>query len=89
MNSKVFKLKMNFCTSFLDLVIKLGPISDDTGLYEYSIVTDTNRGKLFVYARDVRTFYWRYKHEVLQFCRENGFTEYYNWPRETPQPYGH
>ena len=68
-------------------MIKLGPITENTGLYEYSIVTDTNRGKLFVYARDVHTFFRYYKYEVLDFCRNNGFTCYYNWPRETPQPH--
>jgi len=66
------------------LVIKLGPLHDNR--YEYSIVTDNNNASLYVYARDIHKFRHYFQDDVIKFCRDAGFTNYYNQPIETPQP---
>lgn len=68
------------------LVIKLGPVSNITDQYQYAIVTDMNKGSLYIYARCVHDFRKDYKDEALKFCHDNGFKSYYNEPKETPQP---
>ena len=66
--------------------MKLGPVDPYRNQYLYSIVTDINKGALYIYARDKRDFKWRFEHEALDFCSKNGFTNYDNRPIETPQP---
>jgi len=68
------------------LVIKLGPVNKESGLYEYSVVTDSNAVSLYVYARDLHKFHHIYKKEVEQFCHDAGFSSYFNQPLESPQP---
>ncbi|EDO36965.1 predicted protein, partial [Nematostella vectensis] len=63
-------------------VVKLGPVSD--GQYQYSIVTDSTTLQLFILSRDPST-YSKYNDEVMAFCKENGFTHFWNKPRKTYQ----
>ena len=69
-----------------DLVIKLGEVNKNTGLYEYSIVTDLNGVSLIVFTRDLRRFRHVYEDDVIDFCNKMGFSSYYNQPVESPQP---
>ncbi|XP_076454972.1 apolipoprotein D-like [Babylonia areolata] len=65
-------------------VIKLGPATyGPNGQYQYSVVTDNIKATLFVLARDVQVFREKYEAEVLQFLRDEGFTNALNKPIAT------
>ncbi|XP_072023731.1 uncharacterized protein [Amphiura filiformis] len=69
-------------------IIKLGPLEESypsVPLYQYAVVTDSNRLTLFVLARNVQEFNARFKDEVLSFIEEEGFTRFYNAPKQTVQ----
>ena len=68
------------------MVIKLGEVNKETGLYEYSIVTDSNGVSLYVFTRDLRRFRHVYQHDVIEFCNKAGFSSYFNQPIVSPQP---
>ncbi|OWF54090.1 apolipoprotein D-like [Mizuhopecten yessoensis] len=67
-------------------VIKLGPATfgNDTQ-YQYSVVTDNLKVTLFVLARDPETFKRDYNDEVVQFLKQQGFTNLLNSPVATYQ----
>ena len=53
---------------FLDWIILLGPETfGDDGLYQYSVITNSDRTSLFVLARDPETFRADYNEEVMLF----------------------
>ena len=60
----------------------LGPVSSDSGLYDWAVVTDNNQLSLFVLARDVATFEQEYDADVTALLKDMGFTS----PRNTPIP---
>ena len=71
-----------------DWIIKLGPLEEtfpSVPLYQYAVVTDSQRVTLFVLARDPQEFRARFDEEVLAFVKEEGFTRFYNAPKATVQ----
>ncbi|XP_060082812.1 apolipoprotein D-like [Ylistrum balloti] len=65
-------------------VIKLGPTTfgkDDQ--YQYSVVTDNLKATLFVLARDPETFKRDYDEEIVQYLKDQGFTNFINKPVAT------
>ena len=68
-----------------DWVIQLGPPTSKGYYYEYSVVTDNSDTNLFVLARNVTEFKMKYDAEVLSKLESQGFTKYYNKPREIYQ----
>ena len=74
----------NLYLIILDLVVKLGPLTKD-GKYAYSIVTSPFKSMLYVLARDPQTFRMKYMNEVFDYLNKNGFTYFFNKPRETYQ----
>lgn len=53
-------------------IFKLGPIVN--GVYEYSLITDSDDRQLFVLARDVAVFLDQYDDEVREYLALVGFT---------------
>lgn len=66
-------------------VLDLGPINAETGLYDWSIVSDPFTAYLFVLARDVEDFNEKYDAEVSQKLVDLGFTKKFNSPIATYQ----
>uniref|UniRef100_A0A915PCC1 Lipocalin/cytosolic fatty-acid binding domain-containing protein n=1 Tax=Setaria digitata TaxID=48799 RepID=A0A915PCC1_9BILA len=71
-------------------IINVGPNYTNTTegkekekLYQYMVVTDTNRLSLSVYARHPMTFYQKYNEEVVKFLEQAGFggKVFWNSPR--------
>ena len=66
-------------------MIQLGPPTYKGNLYQYSVVTDSSDTNLFVLARNVTEFKLNYEAEVLSKLESQGFTKYYNKPRDIYQ----
>ena len=64
-------------------MIQLGPPTYQGYYYEYAVVTGGDN--LFVLARNVTEFKLSYDTEVLSKLESQGFTEYYNRPRDIYQ----
>ena len=69
----------------LDWVVQLGPATYEGGLYQYSVVTDELLYGLFVLARNVTDFKMTYEEQVLTKLKEQGFTKFYDKPKEIYQ----
>lgn len=63
-------------TNFDYEVLALGPEVD--GLYEWSIVTNSDQQYLFVFARDYNTFKEKYDGEVLAKCKDLNYILFYS-----------
>jgi len=69
-----------------DWVIQLGPPTYKGYFYQYAVVTGDCRGLyLFVLARNATEFKQNYEAEVLTKLESQGFTKFYNKPRESYQ----
>jgi len=68
-----------------DWVVQLGPPTFKGNYYQYSVVSGPGKTGLFVLARDIAEFKQNYEEEVLAKLKEQGFTRFYNKPRETYQ----
>ena len=68
-----------------DWVIQLGPPTYQGYYYEYAVVTDRYDINLFVLARNVTDFKLNYDAEVLSKLKSQGFTKFYNKPRDIYQ----
>ena len=68
-----------------DWVIQLGPPTYQGYYYEYAVVTDSSDTNLFVLARNVTEFKMKYDAEILSKLESQGFTKFYNKPREIYQ----
>ena len=66
-------------------MIQLGPPTYEGNLYQYAVVTDSSDISLFVLARNVTEFKLNYEAEVLSKLESQGFTKYYNKPRDIYQ----
>ena len=66
-----------------DWVIQLGPPTYQGYYYDYAVVTGGD--SLFVLARNVTEFKMKYDAEVLSKLESQGFTKFYNKPREIYQ----
>lgn len=73
------------CIIHLDWVVQLGPATYKGGLYQYSVVTDELLYSLFVLARNVTDFKMTYEEQVLDKLKEQGFTKFYDKPKEIYQ----
>lgn len=71
--------------SLTDWVVQLGPPTYKGGLYQYSVVSDYLRFSLFVLARNVTEFKENYDAQVLAKLREQGFTKFFDKPKEIYQ----
>jgi lipocalin len=63
----------------------LGPVSEENGLYSYSVVSDPLKATLFVLARNVSEFYTVWNATVWALLEELGFTGLLNYPLLTVQ----
>ena len=70
---------------YIDWVVQLGPATYTGGLYQYSVVSDYLRYSLFVLARNVTEFKMMYEEQVLAKLKEQGFTKFFDKPKETYQ----
>jgi len=68
-----------------DWVIQLGPPTYKGYFYQYAVVTDNFNLSLFVLARNTTEFKQNYEAEVLTKLDSQGFTKFYNKPRESYQ----
>ena len=68
-----------------DWVIQLGPPTYEGNFYQYAVVTDSSDISLFVLARNVTEFKVNYEVEVLSKLESQGFTKFYNRPRDIYQ----
>ena len=69
----------------VDWVVQLGPPTYTGGLYQYSVVSDYLLYSLFVLARNVTDFKVTYEEQVLAKLKEQGFTKFFDKPKETYQ----
>jgi len=70
---------------FVDWVIQIGPPTYKENFYQYSVVTDASNLNLFVLARNVTQFKENYEATVLDKLEQQGFTKFYNKPKEIYQ----
>ncbi len=66
-------------------IYELGPVSEENGLYSYSVVSDPLKATLFVLARNVSEFYTVWNATVWALLEELGFTGLLNYPLLTVQ----
>ena len=66
-------------------MIQLGPPTYEGNLYQYAVVTGSSDIILFVLARNVTEFKVNYEAEVLSKLESQGFTKFYNRPRDIYQ----
>ena len=66
-------------------MIQLGPPTYEGNFYQYAVVTDRLNINLFVLARNVTEFKLNYEAEVLSKLESQGFTKFYNRPRDIYQ----
>ena len=66
-------------------MIQLGPPTYEGNFYQYAVVTDSSDISLFVLARNVTEFKLNYDAEVLSKLESQGFTKFYNRPRDIYQ----
>ena len=78
-------LIVNTLFNHLDWVVQLGPATYKGGLYQYSVVSDFSLYSLFVLARNVTEFKMTYEEQVLAKLKEQGFTKFFDKPKETYQ----
>jgi len=69
----------------IDWVVQLGPPTFNGTYYQYSVVTGPDAVSLFVLARDVTEFKQKYEEDVMAVLKQQGFTKFYNKPKETYQ----
>ena len=63
----------------------MGPATYQEGLYQYSVVSDYLLYSLFVLARNVTDFKMTYEEQVLAKLKEQGFTKFFDKPKEIYQ----
>ncbi|CAH1789440.1 unnamed protein product [Owenia fusiformis] len=64
-------------------ILKLGPVIN--GQYQYAVSSDPLRFALFVLTRNPSEFYEKYNDEVLEFLKEQAFTNEGNKPQKSYQ----
>merc|ERR1712166_364934 len=57
----------------MGMVIAVGPINDDIGLYEWAVISDSWGLAMFIVARDPDRFATTYEEIVLKLVKEKGF----------------
>lgn len=72
-------------TSLHAWVIMTGPIDDQTGLYKYSVMSDSLGVDLFIFARDVAEFQATDQSQVLVEVGAKGFIFPFNRPHRSYQ----
>jgi len=68
-----------------DWVIQLGPPTYKGYFYQYAVVSDSCNLNLFVLARNGTEFKQNYETKVFIKPKSQGFTQFYNKPRESYQ----
>ena len=62
-------------------VLGIGPVIN--GLYDWAVVSDSEKSSVYILTRDVLRFEQRYEKAILAFVESIGFTKESNKPRKT------